>query len=79
MNDGKTHSARLSLLGHLLESQDLRIRDAASIGIEAMEDPAAIPALKHAIENEQTGWLQRYLEDVMNQLLKTQYEVPKES
>lgn len=78
MNDGKTHSARLSLLERSLESPDIRIRDAASIGIEAMEDPAAIPALKRAIENEPAGWLQQYLKDVMNQL-KTRYEVPEES
>ena len=78
MNDKKTHSARLSLLEHSLESPDMRIRDAASIGIEVMEDPAAIPALKRAIENEQIGWLRQYLEDVTNQL-KTRHEVPEES
>lgn len=53
------------------------IRDAASIRIEAMEDPAAIPNLKRAIENEQSEWLQQYLKDVMKQL-KTQYEVSEE-
>ena len=78
MNDGKTHDARLSLLERSLESPDIRIRDAASIGIEAMEDPVAIPALKRAIENESAGWLRQYLKDVMNQL-KTQHEVPEES
>lgn len=66
--DKKTHSARLSLLESSLESPDVRIRDAASIGIEAMEDPAAIPALKRAIENESAGWLRRYQKDVMSQL-----------
>ena len=79
MNDRKTHGARLSLLVRSLASPDIRIRDAASIGIEAMEDPAAIPALKRAIENEPTGWLRQYLTDVMNQLLKTRYEVLEES
>lgn len=78
MNDKKTHSARRSLLEHSLESPDMRIRDAASIGIETMEDPAAIPALKRAIENEQVGWLRQYLEDIMNQL-KTRHEVPEEN
>lgn len=78
-NDEKTHNVRLSLLKISLESHNIRIRDAASIGVEAMEDPAAIPALKRAIENEQAGWLRQYQEDVMNQLLKTQHEVPEES
>lgn len=78
MNDRKTHSIRRSLLERSLESPNMRIRDAASIGIEAMEDPAAIPALKRAIENEPIGWLRQYLEDVTNQL-KTRHEVPEES
>lgn len=78
MNDGKTHSARLLLLERSLESPDMRMRDAASIGIEAMEDPAAIPALKRAVENESVEWLRQYLEEVLDQL-KTQYEVPEES
>ena len=76
MSDTKTHDARLTLLEHSLESQEIRIRDAASIGIEAMEDPAAIPALKRAIENESAGWLLQYLKDVMNQLMPQ--EVPEE-
>lgn len=75
-NDEKTHDARRLLLERLLESRDMRIRDAASIGVEAMEDPAAVPALKRAVENEQAGWLRRYQEGVMNHLLKTQ-EVPE--
>lgn len=78
MKDGKTHSARLLLLERSLESSEMRIRDAALIGIEAMEDPAAIPTLKRAVENESVEWLRQYLEDVMNQL-KTHYEVPEES
>ena len=71
INDRRTHSARRSLLECFLESSDIRMRDAASIGIEAMEDPAAVPALKRAIETEPAGWLQQYLKDVMNQLSKT--------
>lgn len=78
MNDKKTHNARLSLLEHSLESSDIRIRDAASIGIEAMEDPAAIPALKRAIDSEQIQWLQQYLEDIMNQL-NDRHEIPEKS
>ena len=68
MSDIKTHHARLSLLECALESSDLRIRDAASIGIEAMEDPSAIPSLKRAIESESSEWLREYLKDVIAQL-----------
>ncbi len=75
-NDEKTHDARRLLLERLLESRDELIRGTASIGVGFMGDPAVIPALKRAIENERIGWLRRYQEDVMNHLLKTQ-EVPE--
>ena len=68
VNDSKTHDARLSLLERALGSPDVRMRDAALIGIEAMEDPRVIPSLKRAVENEPSGWLRQYLKDVMARL-----------
>lgn len=68
VNDNRTHDARLLLLERALESPDVRMRDAALIGIEAMEDPRAMPSLKRAVENEPSGWLRQYLKDVMARL-----------
>lgn len=68
VNDAKTHDARLSLLESSLKSSDLRIRDAASIGIEAMDDSRAIPSLERAVEGETSEWLRQYLKDVITQL-----------
>ena len=68
MDDAKTHRRRLSLLERALGSPNVRIRDAASIGIEALDDPAAIESLRRAIDNEQHGHLRQNLKDVLAQL-----------
>lgn len=63
-----THRHRLSLLKRALESRNSRIRDAASIGIEALEDPSAIRSLQRAIEKEQSEQLRQNFRDVLEQL-----------
>ena len=68
MDDEATHHARLSMLERALESPNVCIRDAASIGIEAMDDPAAIESLQRAINRERCGLLQQNLKDVLIQL-----------
>lgn len=57
MDGEATHRARLSMLKRALESANVCIRDAASIEIEAMDDPAAIESLQEAINREQCGLL----------------------
>ena len=71
MDDVQTHYCRLVLLERKLISPNSRIRDAASIGIEAMDDPAAIESLQKAISNEQYGQLRQNLEAVLAQLQDT--------
>ena len=68
MDDKRTHRRRLSLLERALESPNARIRDAASIGIEAMDDPAAIESLQRAIESELHEQLRQNFKDVLAQL-----------
>lgn len=68
IDDPGTHRARLLLLEGALKSPNADIRDAASIGIEAMDDPAAIESLRAAIENEPDAQLRQYLHDVLAQL-----------
>ena len=46
----------------------MRIRDAASIGINAMDDPAAIESVRAAIKNEPHIRLRQNLRDVLEQL-----------
>ena len=68
MDDEKTHRYRLSLLERALESPNARIRDAASVGIEAMDDPAAIESLQRAIDSELYEQLRQNFKDVLAQL-----------
>lgn len=68
MDDGRTHRCRLLLLEHALESPNTCIRDAASIGIEAMNDTAAIESLQRAIDNERHKQLRQNLKDLLAQL-----------
>ena len=70
IGDARTHVARLALLLRALESPDARIRDAASIGLAALDDPAAIDGLRCAIEAERSAWLRTNLDLVLNQLLE---------
>lgn len=68
MDDKQTHRARLSLLERALESPNVCIRDGASIGIGAMDDPAAIGSLRKAIDRERCGLLRQNLKSTLEQL-----------
>ena len=70
--DPRTHHSRLALLLRQLESSDPRIRDAASIGIAAMDDPAVSESIRKAVEQERSPLLRRNLQLVLDQLQATQ-------
>ncbi len=70
--DPRSLRSRLTLLLYKLESPDPRIRDAASLGIAALDDPAAIGAIRRAIGRERSAVLRRNLQLVLDQLQATQ-------
>ena len=70
IEDTRTHAARLALLLRALESPNARIRDAASIGLAALDDPATIVGLRCAIEAERSAWLRTNLDLTLRQLLE---------
>lgn len=70
VEDARTHAARLALLLCALESPSARIRDAASIGLAALDDPAAIDGLRRAVEAERSAWLRTNLNLALSQLLE---------
>ena len=72
MKDVRTHYHRLALLEHKLASPNSRTRDAALIGIESMDDPAAISSLQRAISREKYGRLQQNIKAVLDQLQNAQ-------
>ena len=63
-----THNRRLTILTGALESKDVRVRDAASLALETMEDASAIPALESALRREQSARMQQNLKAVITQL-----------
>lgn len=70
IEDARTHAARLALLLRALESPNARIRDATSIGLAALDDPAAIDSLRCAIKAERSAWLRTNLDLTLRQLLE---------
>lgn len=68
--DKRTHTTRLALLLRKLSSPNPRIRDAASIGIASLDDPAAIPLLQRAVETEQSAWVRTNLALTLKQILE---------
>ncbi|MDP6451879.1 MAG: HEAT repeat domain-containing protein [SAR202 cluster bacterium] len=66
-----SHQSRKGILLRNLESPDARLRDAASIGLSAMDDPTTIQALRDAISRESSPALQRNLQLVLDQLEET--------
>ena len=71
MEDQRTHELRLKILLDNLQDPDARIRDAASLGVAALDDPAAIGAIQNALERESSPPLRRNLELVRDQLQAT--------
>ena len=68
MTDGLTHDSRLEFLEYELKSANIRIRNAASIGLEALDDARAIPGIRTAIDCEKNQTLKTSLETVLEQL-----------
>ena len=70
--DPESHGARLLALLQFLDSPDPRVRDAASVGLAALDDPAAIRALRNAINREASPMLRGNIQLLLDQLEETQ-------
>lgn len=68
MHDPDTYNNRLLLLERNLTSPDPRIRDGALLGLTSLADPAAVPALQHAIEREHIPELRHNMQQVLEYL-----------
>ena len=74
--DAETHAARFDLLTECLFSvSDVLIRDDVSLGIAALDDPAALNAVETALANEPTEFLQYSYTLVVEQLRETKKEL----
>lgn len=68
LQDESTHQSRLRLLADILASPQEQIRDAAMLGLSFLEDKAALPYLRQALQRESAPWLKKNLEMVIEQL-----------
>ena len=68
MEDARTHRSRLNILIQSLKSPDPRVRDAASIGLAAMDDRHALSAVRSAFEHECHPLIKDSLKMVVDQL-----------
>ena len=68
IQDEATHQARLKLLADMLAAAQEQIRDAALLGLSFLEDAAALPYLRHALQRESAPWLEENLKMVIAQL-----------
>ena len=69
--DAGTHCGRLNILLQSLQSPEPRVRDAASIGLAAMDDRRALPAVRAAYTNERHALVKDSLKMVVDQLQAT--------
>lgn len=67
----ESHKYRLWLLQGSLRSPSARIRDAAGLGLAAMDHPSAIPPLQEAITKETSPEVREGLQLVLDQLVQT--------
>ena len=77
IDDYVTYDRRLEFLKHMLKSSNVRIRDAALIGLEAMDDPSAIDNIEKAIDCEKSQIMKVNLEMTLKQLKETADSVVK--
>ena len=74
--DSETHAARLDMLtGCLFSVPDALILDDVSLGIAALDDPAALNAVETALASEPTEFLQYSYTLVVEQLRETKKEL----
>jgi len=68
MDHPASHHWRRRLLERCLEAPSVTVRDAAGIGLAAMDDPQAAPSVRGAIARERCEELRRCLQQVLAQL-----------
>jgi hypothetical protein len=63
-----TKKLRLRLLFKYLSHHSIRVRDAACLGIDALEDRSAIPELRSALQSESSDSIKETISQVIKQL-----------
>lgn len=69
MRDQKSHEKRREVLTEMLRHRKPAVRDAAGLGIAALNDPSTLTAVKEAMDSETGEWVKRGLRQVAEQLV----------
>ena len=68
MRDQESHEKRREVLTTMLQHGKPAVRDAAGLGIAALNDPSTLPGVKEALDAESEEWVRRGLRQVAEQL-----------
>jgi len=71
VNDPITHDRRLAVLADCLRSRSPRLRDAAALGLDSLDDPRAISYLREAVRHEHVAELREDMGSVLKSLERT--------
>ena len=63
-----SHEERKEFLTGMLRHRKPAVRDAAGLGLAALDDPSTLPALKEALDLEPEEWVRKGLRQVAEQL-----------
>ena len=70
MKDQQSHEKRTEVLTGMLRHGKPAVRDAAGLGLAALDDPSTIPAVKEALDTETEEWVRKGLRQVAEQLAR---------
>ena len=68
MRDPNSHEKRREVLTGMLRHGKPAVRDAAGLGLAALDDPGTLPAVKEALDTEPEEWVRKGLRQVAEQL-----------
>ena len=68
MRDQKSHEKRREVLTGMLRHGEPAIRDAAGLGLAALDDPTTLPAVREALDAETEEWVRKGLRQVAEHL-----------
>jgi hypothetical protein len=68
IKDRSTHAFRRWILADFLNAKRILVRDAAIVGLSSLDDPAVLPSLRLALQNESSAELRSDLDQLREQL-----------
>ena len=70
LKDQQSHEKRREVLTGMLRRGEPAIRDAAGLGLAALDDPTTLPAVREALDAETEEWVRKGLRQVAEHLAR---------